>query len=396
MHDSIADLLPDLDQALADCAGVVDLGDLEPIAGIRDRIEARLRRPEDVLIAGLAGGTGSGKSSLFNAIAGDELAAAGGTRPTTSKPLALIPMRWNQALAGYLADAGIEDRIVGPGPEWLCLIDLPDTDSIEVEHRLTVDGLLPRIDVVVWVVDPEKYRDASLHRGLVAPLASYQSQFVFVLNQADRLSPDDAEAVSKDLGFALDEDGLDQWTIIPVAARPAAGPPWNIEALVAHLRAMLDSGAAHTKLVSDLEDAVSLLSSATGPGGGVDFEARWSRLMEDLEREPEGRGLAVAAFLDDLADEVTGPASARLRELADMAPSKVLDDPPPEPGKHRRRRWLRAVPDSTTEPKRSSLAASLEVEVGSPVRVILGDRARAQATIAKLALEVQSLAHRSA
>ena len=264
MHDSIADLLPDLDQALADCAGVVDVGDLAPITDIRDRIEARLRRPEDILIAGLAGGTGSGKSSLFNAIAGDELAAAGGARPTTSKPLALIPMSRDQALAGYLADAGIEDRMVGPGPEWLCLIDLPDTDSIEVEHRLTVDGLLPRIDVVVWVVDPEKYRDASLHRGLVGPLANYQSQFVFALNQVDRLSPDDAEQYRRISGSHWMRTGLDQWTIIPVAARPAAGPPWNIEALVAHLRAMLDSGAAHTKLVSDLEDAVSLLSSPPG------------------------------------------------------------------------------------------------------------------------------------
>ncbi len=396
MHDSIADLLPDLDQALADCAGVVDVGDLEPIAGIRGRLEARLRRPEDVLIAGLAGGTGSGKSSLFNAIAGDELAAAGGIRPTTSKPLALIPMSRDQALAGYLADAGIEDRIVGPGPEWLCLIDLPDTDSIEVEHRLTVDGLLPRIDVVVWVVDPEKYRDASLHRGLVGLLANYQSQFVFALNQVDRLSPDDAEAVSADLGLALDEDGLDEWTIIPVAARPAAGPPWNVEALVAHLRAMLDSGAAHTKLISDLENAVSLLSTAIGPGGGVDFEARWARLIEGLDRVPEGRGPAVAAFLDDLADEVTGPTSARLRELANIASSKVLDDPPPEPGKRRRRLWLRATPEPTTEPKGSSVADSLESEFGSPVREVLARRARAQATITKLALEVQSLAQRGA
>ncbi len=398
MHDSIADLLPILDQALADCVGVVDEPDLEPIAQARNRIEARLRRPDDVLLVALAGGTGSGKSSLFNAIAGDELAVTGGTRPTTSQPLALVPEARAREMAGYLADAGVDNRVVVPGPPWLCLIDLPDTDSVVVDHRLRVEALLPKVDVVVWVVDPEKYRDAALHHGLITPLAAYGRQFVFALNQVDRLSSGDAGRVIDDLGIALAADGVADPSMFPTAAQPPAGPALGVDSLLSHLRAMLDSGSVDAKMLIDLETAVTQLAEVAGPAGGVDFEARWADMQSGLgSGDPAERGMAVARFLDELADEVGGPSAQGLRDIARKAPAALIDGPPAEqPDAKRNRRFgfgRRPTPEDAADAG-SLVENSTETEILASVREILTRRARAQATISLLALKVHSLADR--
>jgi hypothetical protein len=400
MHDSIADLLPILDQALADCRGVVSEPELEPIARARARVESRLRRPDDVLLVALAGGTGSGKSSLFNAFAGDEMAVTGGTRPTTSQPLALVPERRSRELAGYLDAAGVENRIVVPGQTWLCLIDLPDTDSVVVDHRLRVDGLLPVVDVVVWVVDPEKYRDAALHHGLIAPLAAYARQFVFALNQVDRLGKADAAQVEQDLGVALAEDGVLDAAVFPVAARPQAGPALGIDALLTQLRGMLDSGAVDSKMVSDLEAAASRLAEHVG-SSGVDFEARWAALESRVAgADPSERAAIVGDLIDDLADEVGGPTADRLRELGLRARSALVATRPAEQTTTtRRKRWFtwgrRHQGSQELEPTPAGRTPA-EAEIATTAREILGRRARAQATIAQLSLELRSLSQRGA
>lgn len=70
----------------------------------------------------------------------------------------------------------------------LVLLDLPDHDSTEVAHRLTVDRLVEQVDMMVWIVDPQKYADAALHDGYLRPLARHAAVMVVVLNQADRLA----------------------------------------------------------------------------------------------------------------------------------------------------------------------------------------------------------------
>ena len=50
-----------------------------------DHASDRLRHGTDFTVVALAGATGSGKSSLFNAVVGEEIAPAGITRPTTSE-----------------------------------------------------------------------------------------------------------------------------------------------------------------------------------------------------------------------------------------------------------------------------------------------------------------------
>ena len=51
------------------------------------------------------------------------------------------------------------------------LLDLPDHDSTVAAHRLEVDRLVALVDVLVWVLDPQKYADAAIHERYLRPLA---------------------------------------------------------------------------------------------------------------------------------------------------------------------------------------------------------------------------------
>ena len=86
-----------------------------------------------------------------------------------------------------------------PALDGLVLLDLPDHDSVRLEHRLEVDRLVGLVDVLVWVLDPEKYADAAVHDRYLAPLAGHAGVLLVVLNQVDRLDAVAAKACLTDL-----------------------------------------------------------------------------------------------------------------------------------------------------------------------------------------------------
>ena len=52
----------------------------------------------------------------------------------------------------------------------LVLLDLPDHDSTEVSHHLEMDRLIKYADLLVWVLDPQKYADAAIHDRYIRPM----------------------------------------------------------------------------------------------------------------------------------------------------------------------------------------------------------------------------------
>ena len=317
MHDALVGLLDKVDAAVAGSAGILDPVEVETVAAMARDIRMRLSHPESIVVVALAGGTGSGKSSLLNAVAGEEAALTGGIRPMTATPLALVPADGADALDGYLDDLGVTERVVHHGPDWLCLVDLPDNDSVEVAHRLRVDSLLPRVDMVVWVTDPEKYRDASLHTRYIAPMAAYQEQFLFVLNQVDLVGDTDMGLIVADLEQALREDGILDPKVIATSADPVAGPPFGIDILLEALNEGVSRrGAVHQKALTDLATASSRLVRSSAESRSVDFEKQWANEVEsavDLARagRAAGGGHDLAEYVHRLADEIGGkPAIA--------------------------------------------------------------------------------------
>jgi len=402
MRDELTDLLERADLALASCTGVIEDRVLDPLIGAVRAVRTRLAYPDELMVVALSGGTGSGKSSLFNVLAGEELVDVGGMRPTTSHAAAAIPSSAGDSVAGYLDRLGIGERHVYEGMG-LCLLDLPDTDSVETEHRHQVDVLLPLVDVVVWVTDPEKYRDARLHEEYLAPMGRYSEQLVIVLNQIDRLNATELDDVLVDLETALDEDRLADVVVVPIATAPPSGPPIGID----ELRTVLEDkhGNRHTlysKLLTDLAETSGSLSEEAG--SGLDFDARAnvvlaeavSALTEDRNAEA---GDILTGFLDALAVDAGGRTGEKLKSIAADIPAHMLrieNRLPPERPDRRRGLFRRRHPGPGAAPDRVSLARMLLSEAAiRPARAVLARRALAVASVAEFALEVEETRRRA-
>lgn len=281
---------------------------LAEIAAIAGDQRERRAYAGTVLLVGLAGGTGSGKSSLLNAFADDEVSPSGAIRPTTSEALAWVPALLVTRLAGLFDRFGITDISTHDLDAPIAIIDLPDVDSVDGHHREIVAGLLPIIDLVVWVVDPEKYRDRVLHSEHLSPLAHHQDRFRFVLNQVDRVEDDDIPILVDDLARALVADGVRDPVIWVAAADPPFGPPIGVgeiwEALIGELKLKAETDS---DLASELRRGLDLLSPYVR---AVGFGARWdhvrqlaAQLMSSGQRSESRRELR--SFLLELSTEVS-------------------------------------------------------------------------------------------
>ncbi|MGV9771895.1 GTPase [Streptosporangium sp. NPDC003464] len=268
---SLDDRLTGLAEAADLAEGRLDAGAVAGARSVVSRAGVRRSLSVDHTAVALAGATGSGKSSLFNLLSGTGLATVGVTRPTTSTAQAAL---WEGAGAGPLLDwLEIPRRHEVPADgeaAGLILLDLPDHDSIELAHRLEVDRLVELVDLLVWVLDPQKYADAAVHERYLRPLARHRGVMVVVLNQIDRLTPAAAERCLKDLRRLLDEDGLAGVPLVGVSARTGAGLP--------ELRSLLASRVADrrswaTRLAADVGTAADTLLRASGGAGGQAPEA---------------------------------------------------------------------------------------------------------------------------
>jgi hypothetical protein len=299
-----------------------------PITEIARQVRLRRAYSGTAFLVGLAGGTGSGKSSLLNALADEEVSAVGAFRPTTAAALAWVPAVEASRLERLWEQVGLRETVIHHQPHRVALLDLPDMDSTDESHKRIVDELLPHLDLALWVIDPEKYRDRVLHENYVRPMIGHQARFRFVLNQIDRLLDHEVEAIVRDLTVALREDGVDDPVIVVVAADPNFGPPIGIEQLWLEIESAinnLDSGQQRT--VAELERGLRLLEPLVA---SVGFTERWDRARAEATRQfSKGREKdawrTLRGFVQDLSAEA--PEIDGMMDLTVMV-GPVADRPP--------------------------------------------------------------------
>lgn len=273
-----------LSLALFSGAEELDGTAVEQARRVLDHAQERSAIAGDHTVVALAGATGSGKSSLFNALVGEQVAAIGARRPTTAKPTAAI---WGESDASELLDwlrvdarhrvdpggdgggevaGGLNDKLHG-----LVLLDLPDFDSRELSHRREAERILELVDMFVWVTDPQKYADARLHDEFIALMAHHDAVTLAVLNQTDRLDVGAVKVLKKDFAKLLGADGIRDASVLATSAVAGTGVPELLQRLA---NAVAGQAASRQRLNADVVAAARRLRHGVADAevavGGLD------------------------------------------------------------------------------------------------------------------------------
>ncbi|UFU04053.1 50S ribosome-binding GTPase [Ruania suaedae] len=353
------------------------------------RVARRLELGVDYTVVALVGGTGSGKSSLFNAVSHLEFADVGVIRPTTARAAACVWGSKASALLDFLhvapdrriqresaLDGDSEDDLAG-----LVLLDLPDHDSVESGHAQQVQRLLPLIDLLVWVVDPQKYADNVLHEEYLRALTDRHEAMIVVINQIDRLPDAARERVRADVHRLLVDDGLADVRIEMVSAREGTG----IERVRTLLAGVISGESVAARTARDETAAISRrLAVHIG-----------SQDPEPMSAQETAEQLAIASGVPSVAESVrTAVSSARPVALA----------PVQEPASSRiqaiRDRWISRATMGLPEPWTAEVLADVTTadEFGRRVWQALSNSAlpsprdRAAATLRLLGLVIGGMA----
>lgn len=204
----------------------------QPDKGLLDDAECRVLRADwhdisqqearldDALLIGIVGGTGVGKSTFINALAGKEVSRSSDRRPTTSRVIV-----YRHLHSEIPSDVPTEDfsqpQVLHENESLskIIVLDFPDFDSAEETHQDILLRHLPHLDVLLIVVDDVKYADRRLYE-LLRKLDHSQTNLFTILNKVDRLrdrygdrTPEVIDEVLADL-----RDKLSQHAGIPMTA----------------------------------------------------------------------------------------------------------------------------------------------------------------------------------
>lgn len=158
------------------------------VSRILDRVHSLRIRLESPLVIATFGGTGTGKSTLVNAIIGQEVSQTGRQRPTTTQPVLLIHPDFELSALGLDAGQFQVRRIDVPVLRDIVLIDCPDPDTSETaetgSNLAILRSVLPQCDVLIFVSTQQKYRSARIADELADAAAG--CRLVFVQTHAEQ------------------------------------------------------------------------------------------------------------------------------------------------------------------------------------------------------------------
>ena len=292
----------------------------------------------------LVGATGAGKSTLLNALAGRRIAQEGIDRPTTRRPVIYAP---HDADVSELAAAEIDrpdGRDSEGGPEvvrydaasgpWTAqvLIDAPDMNSIDEQHRATVTALAERSDVLVVVL----HHQSVLEEASVSFIDAFagRRQLIFVLNRTDELTREARDA----LLAQIRQLAASRWRaagapVLAISARAAQSQPhaegWAEfcqalhdlvrESAITGVRRLnaLGTAARVGNLFAAVRDETAADLTALPSDAAVGLDALGERCAADVADRLKLRRADVSALLwSEAAKRWDGPGGWALRPVA--------------------------------------------------------------------------------
>jgi hypothetical protein len=229
-------------------------GEWERVGPRLDRARRELSR---VLVVGVVGGTGTGKSTLVNALAGADVSEAGDVaRPTTTAPVVVAAPDVDLSWFPLEAAGARVVRSDAPSVANIVLVDCPDPDtqpdrgrpagaaagalpSDANRNRDLLERMLPACDVLLLVATAQKYKSWVVAREVVA-FAPGRPLF-FIQTQASR-DPDIRGDWQRELeaqGFSVPRifrvDGLEAGRRAAAGLAPEAGFAELVAAIEAEL-----------------------------------------------------------------------------------------------------------------------------------------------------------------
>ncbi len=287
----------------------------------------------------LLGGTGTGKSTLFNLICGDSLSATGVERPKTTGPVTYahrechiekgfpftsIPVDRHNAVAKSSGPAsGSPGHLTVLEHEredfaHLLWVDAPDLDSVAERHREIAEDLYLLADVIVFVTSQEKYADETPSRVLSETIRDGRSHFLVVNKVQSGFDKGDVVELLRSQGIAI--EGHRTW-VIPRA--PSSPVEWLSEdrsfkafqtALLAELAmefAPERRAAEQARLGEDLREELARLTELLRLEESAAQE--WLTQLESLYREISHTLLAIEK--DRFSEKSRAYLRAEIRKL---------------------------------------------------------------------------------
>lgn len=258
-------------------------------AQAEDLFDTQTQRP---LLVAFFGGTGVGKSSLLNRLAGEAIAEVGVVRPTSHH----VTLYLHESYRGSLHEQALptaETRIVyhtDDARRYFAWLDMPDIDSTEQSNRAIVQQWLPLIDWLVYVVTPDRYHD-DLGWQFVQS-RGHEHAWLFVMNHWDEAVPEQLE----DFRQRLIEQGFKDPRVLRTSCARNL-PDDELKKLEALLQqALQQHGIEKLRQVAGARRWQALQDTLADLVRQVDQDQAWQRAWEDWKK----RGDTGVKHLHDL------------------------------------------------------------------------------------------------
>ncbi|MEZ7898971.1 MAG: 50S ribosome-binding GTPase [Flaviflexus sp.] len=350
--------LHDLSRAIEIADGKVAPELLERARALQATIVDRQSAGLETTVVALFGATGSGKSSLFNALARTTISRVAASRPTTSNPLSVSEQPATDVLNWLeIPERHVRANLFSKHGDRIVLLDMPDVDSTEESNRAIAQKLAGVVDVLVWVLDPQKYADAVVHEDYLRVMSEHSDVTLVVLNQIDTVDSSERQGMINDAQKIVREDGLDA-TIIATSARTGEG----IDVLRSTIEKVAGSQqAAYDRMAADMRSI------------GADFGKQLGTTPPGLSKKDRTRisgAVADAAGVEQVSKAAAGSYRFRGRKSVGWPALRWLRNVRVDPLK-----GLHLVAEKGETPTLTGVRATpaKESQVRGLVRTIVGD-----------------------